>query len=331
MKLRIPRTKLSSLHRFAEVGIQPSQFSVTYEYYFFFQVIAIRFFVAGIANSRFLDRRNVERFSLVVQRVAHKNSLRVLLTGAVNVIKMAAAMASRKVTQLLKTPSHIAKQLDWKKVSGSVVCLDISRDSMGVAIASHPALGEPTQVLTPIALHREGRGKMQVLSSEVISELSDIFKSHKVCGVIVSWPIQSETGRVGASCGRVLHTLDSLASDSSSILSPSRPVCLWDGERNVPVESEDEWGRCSSYAEPAPYVSGDERPYRASSEQYDKSKCHNSAAADVWNDFCKVHWPQLFRKEEQAECSEGGDACDWRKWYENYESNGGCVTAATLL
>ena len=241
---------------------------------------------------------------------------------------MAAAIASRKVTQLLKTPSQVAHALDWKKISGSIVCLDISKDSMGIAIASHPALGEPTQVLNPIPLRREARGKSKVLSKNVVEELSDIFKTHKVCGVVVSWPIQSETGRVGASCVRVLHTFDSLVAESSSILSPNRPVCLWDGERHVNVESEDEWGRCSSYAEPAPHKSTDEQPYRASCEQYDKSKCHNSVAEDVWNDFCKVHWPQLYRKEERVRASAD---CDWQKWYQDYESSGGCVRAATLL
>lgn len=99
----------------------------------------------------------------------------------------------------------------------------------------------------------------------------------QVCGVVVNWPLQSDTGRMGAACGRVIFALEQLVqrSNESMIDSPyangngtingatiknhdrggflSRPFCLWDAghidlkQRADPSKRVDVFGRCASY------------------------------------------------------------------------------------
>ena len=45
---------------------------------------------------------------------------------------------------------------------------------------------------------------------EVLRQLDHVVKEYNVCGVLVSWPVQRDTGKVGAACGRVLYTLEDL-------------------------------------------------------------------------------------------------------------------------
>jgi hypothetical protein len=97
---------------------------------------------------------------------------------------------------------------------------------------------------------------------------------------------------MGAACGRVLYTLEDLLQDSN-IVTPSRPLCLWDGERST-HEKEDEWGRCAAYTR-----TSDKQVHRASEEQYNQDE--NIVAASVWNDFCRVHWPEVFAQPVKEE------------------------------
>jgi hypothetical protein len=105
----------------------------------------------------------------------------------------------------------------------------------------------------------------------------------QVCGVVVNWPLQRDTGRMGAACGRVIFALEQLwersnetktANDASTDASTthelsnihnnnnsnkknheqggllSRPFCLWDaGHINLadPSKRVDAFGRCASY------------------------------------------------------------------------------------
>merc|ERR1712226_429458 len=90
-----------------------------------------------------------------------------------------------------------------------------------------------------------------MLQSHIFQELSDIVQQYKVCGMVVSWPLQKE-GWCGASCGRVLHTLDQMVeqqeeSTTTKILNQQRLVCLWDGH-HYGTSCEDEWGRVPLYA-----------------------------------------------------------------------------------
>ena len=45
---------------------------------------------------------------------------------------------------------------------------------------------------------------------EVLRQLDAVVREYNVCGVLVSWPVQRDTWKVGAACGRVLYTLEDL-------------------------------------------------------------------------------------------------------------------------
>ena len=193
---------------------------------------------------------------------------------------------ARSITRILTSPGKVAQSLDWRKVSGSVLSMRVAADKIELAIASHPSFEEPLQQLASIPLKMETADNKKVLKPEVVQELSKVVKDFNVCGMVVSWPVQKE-GWCGASCGRVLHTLDQIISQSDTVLSPARPVCLWDEEHNVP--HEDEWGRNATYSKIS-----NKTCHQASKEQYGD---HNSVAVDVWNDFVREHWPDLYQQQ----------------------------------
>lgn len=196
-------------------------------------------------------------------------------------------MATSKLSKVLAAPSKIASALDWRKINGSVLSLNIHQDRIGLAIASHPSLGDQASSFQDIPLAKKGR-----VTEDCKQQLASIVKDYRVCGVVVSWPVQTDTGRIGAACGRVLHTLEGLL-DESDLCTPSRPLCLWDGVR-ASTETEDEWGRSKAYTQIPINDKGDVKAeHHASVEQYHQDE--NMVAAAVWDDFCKVHWPELYQ------------------------------------
>lgn len=196
----------------------------------------------------------------------------------------------QNLMRYLAPPGKLASALDWKKASASVLAIDVGSDKIGLAVASHPSFGEEPLRLDPLTLQLETRrGNRRVLSNSVVEELQQIVKSYNVAGFLVSWPVQ-ESGRVGAPCGKVLHTLDSLLSASPDIVTTARPFCLWDDHHFAP--DDDEFGRSAKYGEPC----RNKTSYRASEEQY-AHYCSSSVAANVWNDFCTKHWPELYQDE----------------------------------
>lgn len=171
------------------------------------------------------------------------------------------------------------------------MALDVGSDKIGLAIASHPSYGNTPIPLDSMAIKLETRsGNQRVLSEATVNELQTIVKNYNVCGFVVSWPLQKE-GRCGAPCGKVLHTLDSLVNESSSIVTSQRPFCLWDDHHYMP--DEDEWGRTPQYGEITP----NKTLHIASQEQY-VHDCSSSIAVDVWNDYCSKHWPGLDSQEQ---------------------------------
>lgn len=200
-------------------------------------------------------------------------------------------MTSQKLIQLLVQPSKIATALDWKKVSGSVLTLDIHKDRIGMALASHPAFQGNARTLESVKLLPKGE-----IPKEAKAKMSRIVSDNKVCGVVVSWPVQQDTGRMGAACGRVIHTLEDLVKyAASSNIKKMLPVCLWDGV-HPQQEREDKWGRCSVYSR-----TSDKHIHRASVEQYNQDE--NIVSAQVWDDFVRTHWPTIY--EHNAVYSEG--------------------------
>jgi RNase H-fold protein (predicted Holliday junction resolvase) len=208
----------------------------------------------------------------------------------------------------------MASALDWQAHCGSstILSLDIHKDRIGMAVAYHPSHGRHVSTLDslPIAAHQRGK-----IDRSTLHKLRTVVETNKVCGVVVSWPLQPETGKMGAACGRVLHTLEDVlrkqheeqqecssssdddcsSSSTAPIITPNRPLCFWN-HCHLQKESEDEWGRCASYASTreTAYFSGD-RVHLASKEQYYQDE--NVRAAQVWNDFSRVHWPALHEQE----------------------------------
>jgi len=175
-----------------------------------------------------------------------------------------------------------------------------------------------------------GAGK---LTGSTHQQLSDIIQSYNVCGLVVNWPVQNDTGRLGYAAGRVLWTLEQLVHDKKL---ENRPVCLWDGQHTT-LETEstqtDRWGRNPklghSMTEEPPAASStsgggatgttqsataeeesSQMIHAASVEQYCEDE--KIVAKQVWEDFVKTQWPDMYQHYEQYNnnshsCDDGDD------------------------
>lgn len=227
-------------------------------------------------------------------------------------------MASRKLTQFLTTPSRVASALDWKRLSGAVLSLDIGKDRIGMAISSHPSCNDAAEPvkLECIELKYHTQGNKRMLDSKVMEQFHSVVNENKVCALVVGWPLQKE-GRLGAPCGKVLHTLDCLV-EGSNVLN-SRPFCLWNEDMVVPPHAdsfveEDEWGRSPLWAR-----NSSKECHVASKEQYAHHDASPDVAADILGDFCESQWPQLAHEEEKEERSSSQEKYFHASWLEDYE------------
>lgn len=159
---------------------------------------------------------------------------------------------------------------------------------IGIAIASHPSTDGNVEALEPIHYHFKG-GR---LPQNVKRRLEDIVqeRSGGICGIVVSWPLQKDTGHMGASCGRTIHVVEELLNDTE-IFSQDRPLCFWDSEHPRRCDA-DTWGRCAEYSR-----TSSKHEHLASLEQY--SQDENIAATQVWDDFVRVHWPIIYQQQER--------------------------------
>lgn len=202
-------------------------------------------------------------------------------------------MSSRKVAtsllQKLSPPSKIASSLDWRKAAGgAVLTLNIHTDRIGLRLAHHPSLGEPSESLDDLPL-----GCKSHIDDSTRQHLSNLVQEHNVCGLVVSWPVQHDTGKLGYAAGRALWTLEQLVNDNhhASSALKNRPVCLWDGQHvQLSNQRADMWGRNPEYAN-TPQDEEHKHKHSASVEQYHEDE--NVVAAQVWNDFCQSQWPGL--------------------------------------
>jgi len=192
----------------------------------------------------------------------------------------------RTLSQILTAPGKVAHALDWRKGSGgSILSMSIGKGAIDIAVSYHPECQEVTQVMPSIPITTHVVNEANFLCPEVADEVSGILHDWKICGLVVSWPVQKE-GWCGAACGRVLFTLDQLLNSpaGSGITDSGRKVCLWNNSHKD--FSEDQFGRTSLYS-----LTSDKRVHYASEEQYQSSE---TVAAEVWDDFCRTHWPILF-------------------------------------
>ena len=249
-----------------------------------------------------------------------------------------AALSSTVLTKVLRPPSAVANTLDWRKASGGVAAamtIDVHADRIGLALATLRSESDCDMEVHQRRRSRTGRSsvdrntgnglshsrgrnnysfsctvldsiplvgkrRMKLVPPDAKRMLSGLVRDHNICGFVVSWPLQQDTGLMGASCGRTLWALeqllaeeceDDVESSSSSSSSTStvplfannRPLCLWDGiHREQPAT--DAFGRSSVYAR-----TSTKTEHCASKEQYHQDE--SVLAAQVWKDFCEHHWP----------------------------------------
>lgn len=184
----------------------------------------------------------------------------------------------------LNQPSRVASILDWKKTY-TLLAVNFHKNRVGIAIASHPSIGVPCLELEPLRFDTDSKSIAGAINKDCLERFSTIVEEHQVCGVVVNWPLQRDTGRMGAACGRVVFALEQLwarsneSSSSSSTVTAagtstnvrtnslrrnnnhrnseeqgigilSRPFCLWDAGRidiADPVKQVDSFGRCTSH------------------------------------------------------------------------------------
>jgi len=237
---------------------------------------------------------------------------------------MASGPCSRELMKVLVTPSKIANALDWKKqIGGSIATIDVHADRIGLSISHHPSsssnsssrssgedesssslssslsLSSLSSSFYSLPIRQKGKFKIPDSSRQ---QLSELVQENKVCGFVVSWPIQKDTGLMGASCGRTLFAIEELllqpSALSSSVFTSNRQICLWDGGVHVHDDQikTDILGRSSVHAR-----TSNQKEYRAS-----KEKCHRDetiVATRVWEDFVKTNWPEIYQQQQQPKSS----------------------------
>ena len=145
------------------------------------------------------------------------------------------------------------------------------------------------------------RRRKRVVPPDARRKLAGVVRDHAVSGFVVSWPVQQDTGLVGASCGRTLWALEQFLDDDGDhyppVFCPHRPLCLWNGARLHPKEGQDgdplqtakhstadAFGRSSVYARISTKTE-----HRASKEQYPRDE--SVSVLEIGRDFFEHHWP----------------------------------------
>jgi hypothetical protein len=240
----------------------------------------------------------------------------------------------RLLLQAITTPNRISRIVNVRPI----LALEIQRNSIDMAFISglggHPDDSvhvmdrlewktSPTEITTTSSstsssLHRPSPRR---IPDVILHELSERIQQQQenVGGLIVGWPLQRETGKLGGPCGRVLFTLESLLEQHPRTISLHRPLCLWPRTTTTATTTastaatsastssstqsppqhlleEDAWGRCASYGRTVPHH---RHLHLASKEQYAFDETH--MAKDLWQDFFQVHWPDLHRRRLQQQ------------------------------
>jgi hypothetical protein len=184
---------------------------------------------------------------------------------------------STSIINVLSTPNRVAHSLDWRKASGSVLNMRITKNKIELALATHPSFQESVISLPSIQVKRSVVKDKKCIDKGVAKDLYNIIRKYHVCGMVVEWPVKEE-GWCGAECGVTLNVLDQLTNEN--IFHPNRPVCLYDSRSSS--AREDVWGRTPIYG-------------RAYSDRADCSRPHQDDENIVtsWNKFRSAQWPDI--------------------------------------
>ena len=240
----------------------------------------------------------------------------------------------------LTKPSKVANALEWTKSSGGTVAtLNVHADRIGVRISQHPT-GTHRQSPSPppssssyhsLPLRRKGLHK---IPDSTRQRLADLVKEHNVCGFLVSWPIQGDTGLRGAPCGRTLYVMEELLQQPRDEPDDSSPTASLTLDQQPQQQQQQQHGRHqpqhrqkqqqqqqSLFVPSRPVclwngVHNDPPPaadtfgrspvfartshrteHRASKEQYHQDE--SIVTLDVWEDFVQCYWPEIFQQHQQ--------------------------------
>jgi len=171
-------------------------------------------------------------------------------------------MSMSKATSLSKIvmpPSKLASFLSWRKNNGILLALQLSGDSVDIAVA-HKIEHEASQVCsidcksmfhgtadeylkTPtVAISGdrewtdEQRSAMKVrrgkLEEEFAHKIADVVGKYDISAVVANWPVDPDGRRLPKECGKVLRVLDIINTHTPGVLSTNRPVALLEENRS---------------------------------------------------------------------------------------------------
>lgn len=232
----------------------------------------------------------------------------------------------RLLLRAVTTPNRICRIVNVRPI----LALEIQRHSIDMALISGLAGHPDDSVHVWDRLEWKPSSSIRKIPDSILHELSERIQQQQqqeqqqeqqqqecIGGIIVGWPIQRDTGKLGAPCGRVLFTLESLLEQHPRAISLHRPLCFWPRTTISPTTAtascdgsttasspespqylleEDAWGRCASYGRTVPHH---RHLHQASKEQYAFDE--TLTAKDLWQDFFQVHWPALHRRRLQQQ------------------------------
>eukprot|EP00542_Grammatophora_oceanica_P018072 CAMPEP_0194048310 /NCGR_PEP_ID=MMETSP0009_2-20130614/26846_1 /TAXON_ID=210454 /ORGANISM="Grammatophora oceanica, Strain CCMP 410" /LENGTH=203 /DNA_ID=CAMNT_0038694143 /DNA_START=171 /DNA_END=782 /DNA_ORIENTATION=- len=198
------------------------------------------------------------------------------------------------------------------------------RNTVHLTVASHPE--------NPDVSSTEEEQVCSIQSKdEVLSKVKSLAETHNICGLVVDWPLAKD-GRMGASCGLTMHTLDTLAKEQ--VVCKQRPFCLWDGHHTITPTKDDAFGRSSTYAstDEAEFLSDEvviSNQRRTSSSAVPKDD--DMSSDSIWLDYCKTHWPHAKEAaEEEWDSNNSFTYQDSSFLDDSWEQSEGNMQVATL-
>lgn len=248
-------------------------------------------------------------------------------------------MPSTKLTKCIVAPHRISRILDWNRNKGSVLALDIGYERVGIALTGHSSKNGVIYPNSPLEYTQNGERNNGINRNDLIlREVDKIVEDNRVCAFVVSWPLQ-RNGRVGKSCGRVLHVLDHLANGPKPLLSQSRPFSLW--EEGIVVDRADQvdkWGRSETFSR-VPSVH--QKVYSSKGMGHDiyndgSSLTASSMLQDFMNARCREDGDEeIYHIDDPISCHEStyfhgiGSSID-EHFLDDYESNGAYIQSSVL-
>ena len=243
----------------------------------------------------------------------------------------------------LASACQVANVLNWQKSwGGTVASISVLKDHVDIVIGTHPdeccdTVTEPLIAATvrqtesvPLVWHQVETKKQnkKVLDASTLHQLEQLVDQHRVCGIIVNWPIATKlhgmkvpppTNHWNAECGRVLHLLENIHLHGT-VLKACQPICLYNNNQTHGVGHHpfvrtsifaqqqlsrttvcDDFGRDPRFAFTKSTADELFMLKRSSSNADNMEYLYSSKmeelpvkAMDVWNHFCNTQYHEKF-------------------------------------